>query len=582
MPHFDQIEIIYPDGQIQFVDLDPAIGILNIGRHPDNDIVFGGPNVRSFHALIDHRQFPYQWMLLDDAGGIGEAQEFSQWQSIRIGDHELVLMSSATQDLAPSTAPAQSAVPWRAPASRPVPQGSAAAAAHTLTIHNSGDRDAVFLVNVDGIDPRWVALSSTQVTLRPGEGTQIQIGLAATLAPGVYPLTWQITSPQYPGWQQAETLSLVASPRKQTVEASDLEPKNVRSERFRRHGKTILTLVNEGNHPVDYLLRARDARGDCRFRFRLLAGEEAGAQLEDTGDGSCRIALAGGQRVAVQITITPTEGGPIGLRAGHYRFVVQGNFPGASQIHHSHNGAFESHPPINIGTLLLVVALIALAALFFYREDLGLWVDSWRYRPALAASVAFPAPTPSALLHGFTAEELARYRSSPERAQALGGPGPIHTREDLQSYEEIFIEIGRQYNVDWRLLAALSYRESRLNPKARGRSGEYGLMQIMPGTWNEWAPLVLVNDPWDPYSNLAVGAAYFSYIHSYFTSLGHSDPRWALAAYNWGPERVLQILDRNGQWQEIPLPTRQYVADILLSREKAPALVRLADQAAVQ
>jgi soluble lytic murein transglycosylase-like protein len=579
MPHFDQIEIIYPDGQIQFIDLDPTVGILNIGRHADNDIVLGGPDVRSFHALIDHRQAPYQWMLLDDGGGTSQSTEFNQWQSMRIGDHELMLMSSADHHPPPSAPLMQAFVPPHAPAPvpSPVPAQPGTLSTHTLTIHNSGDRDAAFTVNVGGIDPRWVELSASQVILRPGEGAQIQIGLVTDLAPGVYPLTWQITSPHYPGWQQTGTISLAVASQKQAVDLSDLAPRAVRSDRFRRHGRTLLTLRNGGSQPVEYQLRAKDLRGDCRFRFALPAGAEEGAGIEDRGDGSCQIYLAGGQTVAVNMTITPGEGGPIGVRAGRYRFVVQGGFPGSSQVHRSRNGTFESHPPINAGTMLLLIMLILLAALFFYRENLGLWVDSWRYSPSLA-SAAFPAPTPPALMHGFTPEELARYRSSPEGAPARGGQSPVRAGEDLQSYEEIFMDIGRQYNVDWRLLAALSYRESRLNPRARGGSGEYGLMQIMPGTWNEWAPLVLADDPWDPYSNILVGAAYFSYIHSYFTSLGHPDPRWALAAYNWGPERVLQILDRRGQWQEIPLPTRQYVADILLGREEAPTWVRAVDQ----
>jgi hypothetical protein len=577
MPHVDQIEIIHPNGQIQFVDLDPAVGILNIGRHPDNDIVLGGPNVRSFHALIDHRQIPYQWMLLDDGGGMGDALEFSQWRSIRIGDYELVLMSSIAEPQSPST-PVQVFAPTPVPApispSIPPQTGTLATTTHTLTIQNSGDRDAAFWVSVGGIDPRWVELSASEVSLRPGEGTQIQIALVTDLAPGIYPLTWQITSPHYPGWQQVDTISLLVPLQKQTVELGDLEPKAVRSTRFRRWGRSILTLQNNGNQLVGYQLRVKDMRGDCHFRFALLAGGDEGATVDDRGDDSCLLSLPPGQTVALQITITPVESSPIGLRAGRYRFVVQGSFPGSAQVHRSRNGTFESHPPINFGSMLLLIMLILLAALFIYRDDLGLWVDSWRYRPALV-NAALPAPTPSALMHGFTPEELARYRRVPERAQ--GGQSPRQAGEDLQSYEEIFIEIGRQYNVDWRLLAALSYRESRLNPSAQGGSGEYGLMQIMPATWNEWAPLVRVDDPWDSYSNIAVGAAYFSYIHGYFSSLGYSDARWALAAYNWGPERVLQILDRRGQWQEVPLPTRQYVADILLGVDQAPAWVRAAD-----
>ncbi len=112
-----------------------------------------------------------------------------------------------------------------------------------------------------------------------------------------------------------------------------------------------------------------------------------------------------------------------------------------------------------------------------------------------------------------------------------------------------------------------------MNPNAQGAAGEYGLMQILPSTWNEWAPLVQVSDPWDPYSNVLVGAAYYSYIHSYFSDLGYTDPKWSLAAYNWGPERTLGLLDSGSGWFSVPLTQRMYVADILIGVENAQALV---------
>ncbi|MBI3958771.1 MAG: transglycosylase SLT domain-containing protein [Chloroflexi bacterium] len=141
----------------------------------------------------------------------------------------------------------------------------------------------------------------------------------------------------------------------------------------------------------------------------------------------------------------------------------------------------------------------------------------------------------------------------------------------------MFQEIADLYGMDWRQLVAHADRESRLNPNAQGGAGEYGLMQILPATWNEWAPLVQVSDPWDPYSNILVGAAYYSYIHSYFSDLGYADPQWSLAAYNWGPERTLGLLDSGGGWFALPLTQRMYVADILIGMKNAPTLAEDAE-----
>jgi hypothetical protein len=60
----DQLEIIHASGDIRFVPLDVSKGVTNIGRHPDNDVVLDSPAVDLFHAILDHRQQPYQLMLL--------------------------------------------------------------------------------------------------------------------------------------------------------------------------------------------------------------------------------------------------------------------------------------------------------------------------------------------------------------------------------------------------------------------------------------------------------------------------------------------------------------------------------------
>lgn len=50
---------------------------------------------------------------------------------------------------------------------------------------------------------------------------------------------------------------------------------------------------------------------------------------------------------------------------------------------------------------------------------------------------------------------------------------------------QIIVEESEAFGVDPWLLTAMAYRESCFNPQARGKSGEYGLLQIMPKT-GEW------------------------------------------------------------------------------------------------
>jgi membrane-bound lytic murein transglycosylase MltF len=54
--------------------------------------------------------------------------------------------------------------------------------------------------------------------------------------------------------------------------------------------------------------------------------------------------------------------------------------------------------------------------------------------------------------------------------------------ERFLSMRELFRRYGEQYDLDYLLMMALGYRESRLNQAARSRLGAIGVMQLMPAT----------------------------------------------------------------------------------------------------
>ena len=146
--------------------------------------------------------------------------------------------------------------------------------------------------------------------------------------------------------------------------------------------------------------------------------------------------------------------------------------------------------------------------------------------------------------------------------------------EEQVSFEEMFQEIGSQYDLNWHILEALAYRESGMDYLATGRSNEMGLMQIAPPTWDDWAAEVDANDPFDPYSNISVGAAYLDFVRGLCTDYGHSEPHCMLVAYNWGPNRLAEFFKDGGTWQQIPEIRRQYAIDIVRmanSRSQDPA-----------
>ena len=85
-------------------------------------------------------------------------------------------------------------------------------------------------------------------------------------------------------------------------------------------------------------------------------------------------------------------------------------------------------------------------------------------------------------------------------------------------------------------------------------AGAMGLMQVMPGTYDELRERHgLGPDPFDPHENIMAGTAYLREMYDIYGSPGF------LAAYNAGPNRLDDYLTNN---RTLPDETRKYVAAI--------------------
>ena len=58
--------------------------------------------------------------------------------------------------------------------------------------------------------------------------------------------------------------------------------------------------------------------------------------------------------------------------------------------------------------------------------------------------------------------------------------------DSLNQYAALFKKYGEMYDMNWLLLAAQAFQESRFDPKARSHTGAQGLMQLLPQPQKTW------------------------------------------------------------------------------------------------
>jgi len=151
----------------------------------------------------------------------------------------------------------------------------------------------------------------------------------------------------------------------------------------------------------------------------------------------------------------------------------------------------------------------------------------------------------------------------------------------FQDLVGIFQNYGNQYGIDFLMVAAQGYQESRLDQNARSAAGAIGIMQLLPSTASD--SNVGIHDISKAEDNIHAGVKYLNFIRERYFSDPDIDQfnktMFAFAAYNAGPARVRKLrakAEKAGYnpdvWfdnvevmaaREIGRETVQYVANIL-------------------
>ncbi len=107
-----------------------------------------------------------------------------------------------------------------------------------------------------------------------------------------------------------------------------------------------------------------------------------------------------------------------------------------------------------------------------------------------------------------------------------------HIAARLGAFRHWFEEAGAQTGIDWRLLAAIGYQESKWNPKAESGDGALGVMMLTADT----ARAMGCTDRTNPRQSIFAGAKYFAEVLRKIPArIPEPDRTWlAVASYNVG------------------------------------------------
>jgi hypothetical protein len=125
-------------------------------------------------------------------------------------------------------------------------------------------------------------------------------------------------------------------------------------------------------------------------------------------------------------------------------------------------------------------------------------------------------------------------------------------------FQEIIKAAATHYSVDADLITSVIAAESNFDPKAVSKKNARGLMQLLP----ESAARFAVQNIFDPQENVNAGTQYLRELLQRY----NNDLALALAAYNAGPEKVLQF----GRVPPYP-ETTSYIRRVKRAYEKSKA-----------
>jgi membrane-bound lytic murein transglycosylase F len=484
----------------------------------------------------------------------------------------------------------------------------------SASLLNNGDHPLVFEVTAGGeVAPAWFPDLPLRVPLQPGERQVFTLHIAPPFdtqaRAGDYAFAIAAASTAQPERSSRAVCALTIEPYTD-FRLGILQPDRVTTTWWTPSAQTRLPITNLSNHDASFKIVGADAERACVFEFET--PDDIYAQA-----GQATFALGPGERSSVGITILSRRQPAVGYASPEspFRIAVQMVSDDGQDRRQIVEGRVVSAALIGPWQMavLAVIAVAVLATIMLTGAAMLLALRPGESQPvvaptappapafALVLSMDAPVPTREPLVPIPAGEEAApMMRAAPAlvagpeqgelpvvQADQVTAPGETIVEPQLapirptpiavvpssagaMTYAQMFQQIAARYDLNWQIVAAQGYVESGFDSTAIGRQGSLGLMQIHPNTWQEWAPLVDVSDPFDTYGNVLVAAIYLDYLRATLGKQGRPQTEWMLAAYNWGPDKVLGLLASGGEWTDLPVEVQQYATDVLRIAQSIP------------
>lgn len=395
----------------QFMELHepiPEKGIVNIGSHPENDIVVQDSRVMPFHMMLDLRQSPYHVIGLSPDADIqvdgiplrdGEARDVMDLSQVRFCGYTLNLMPVNGGHAGSKIAVIPPAFSTPAASSEPKEDGNGSSAAHSaatpavamlqvptsdvilvetqekkfiidveqtavypITIINGGAIVASFEVQVEGVPAEWVKITPERVNLNEGgrAGLEVQITppRSSDSRAGVYPVLIKVGSANYPGQYGGVRVELTVNPYYEFA-IGNLTPRYKSVSWHKKSANTHFPITNQGNAPANYLVMAQDDENGCQFEFEMQDEVSLVKQAE--------VAVKPGETRNIPIRITPLKRNLVRLRARQYQYSLTTQSMSESATSRIVSGTFVSRPLFGIFSILLAAIILLVGGFFILR-----------------------------------------------------------------------------------------------------------------------------------------------------------------------------------------------------------------------